>query len=830
MSLEERFEALMKNCEFLKTQNEEKEAQNQYLRKQLESSLKERRKAMRSSSSSRRSGSVRRGKEKEDEPYLGSSTEDESPRFPRRESRPPNNFNDFKVAIPEFEGRLDPDDFLEWIQTVERVFEYKEVPDEQKVKVIALKLRKYASLWWTNLLAKRARQGKGKIRTWEKMKNKLKGRFLPPNYIQANYALLHHLTQGSMSVEEYTREFEKLMIKCDLQEEEEQTIVRYLGGLSPKYSQVVELQAYTTFDDVCLLAHKVETQFKTRAARRDYPRPTPKGPPFNEGSSPLPPKPAPSSNSLPLKNQAPQRNQPPPQTRSNSEPFKPRRCFKCQGLGHIASECPNPRIISLAEWEMSKEEEEREDNLACLKEEEPEEVIEVADEGEMLMIKRVMSGHKEEAEEQRENIFHSRCTVHNKVCSLIIDGGSCANVASSNMVEKLGLHPTVHPHPYKLQWINQGKGLLVNSWCLIPLSIGKSYQDEVWCDIIPMDACHILLGRPWLFDRKVTYDGYLNTYTFLKDGKTITLAPLSPSQIQKRKSPNNQRQTGLILTSVASSVEAPSYALKPVELSQYLEHDPKPNLRTNSFQQGEYDAKGPMVQHPNLQDILRGPENRPKVKKVEQDMISQLPALPGQTFKYKPWIVELVERDPGGITSCSTHPWEAQDLSFPTSPLAANLEIIWSLNKKQTRSCAIPGQIQRTRLWTPIWATKSSPIAMILWGLKLHLAVNTTKAKRLGDDQRLRLEPASQEGGIEETIRNSHASIVGEPPLGQHQRPLDSPRSHQSVATIKEKAQVTTNQATAPPGHTLKPWPGFASNIANDSAGVSACSSHDYLA
>ena len=222
MSLEERFEALMKNCEFLKAQNEEKEAQNLYLRKQLESSLKERRKAMRSSSSSRRSGSVRGGKEKEEETYLGSSSGEDSPRILRREPRPQNtHFNDFKIDIPEFEGKLDPDDFLEWLQTVERVFEYKEIPDEQKVKVIALKLRKYASLWWTNLLAKRARQGKGKIRTWEKMKNKLRGRFLPPNYVQDNYTLLHHLTQGSMSVEEYTREFEKLMIKCDLQEAEE---------------------------------------------------------------------------------------------------------------------------------------------------------------------------------------------------------------------------------------------------------------------------------------------------------------------------------------------------------------------------------------------------------------------------------------------------------------------------------------------------------------------------------------------------------------------------------------------------------------------------------
>jgi len=65
---------------------------------------------------------------------------------------------------------LDPDDFLEWLQTVERIFEYKEVPEDKKVKLVALKLRKYTSLWWTNLLAKRVRQGKVKIRTWEKMR------------------------------------------------------------------------------------------------------------------------------------------------------------------------------------------------------------------------------------------------------------------------------------------------------------------------------------------------------------------------------------------------------------------------------------------------------------------------------------------------------------------------------------------------------------------------------------------------------------------------------------------------------------------------------------
>ena len=46
---------------------------------------------------------------------------------------------------------------------------------------------------------------------------------------------------GNMSVEEYTREFEKLLIKCDLREPEEQTIVRYLGGLDPRYAHVLSL-------------------------------------------------------------------------------------------------------------------------------------------------------------------------------------------------------------------------------------------------------------------------------------------------------------------------------------------------------------------------------------------------------------------------------------------------------------------------------------------------------------------------------------------------------------------------------------------------------------
>jgi len=120
------------------------------------------------------------------------------------------NSNDFRVEIPEYEGKLDPEDFLDWLHTVERLFEFKDVPKEKKVKLVALRLRKYASLWWTNLCAKRVRERKAKIRTWEKMKAKLKARFLCPTYVQDCYSQLHNLNQGNLSVEEYTREFENL--------------------------------------------------------------------------------------------------------------------------------------------------------------------------------------------------------------------------------------------------------------------------------------------------------------------------------------------------------------------------------------------------------------------------------------------------------------------------------------------------------------------------------------------------------------------------------------------------------------------------------------------
>ena len=58
---------------------------------------------------------------------------------------------------------------------------------------------------------------------------------------------------------------------------------------------------------------------------------------------------------------------------------------------------------------------------------------------------------KGDDEVQYENIFHTRCHVQNKVCSVIIDGGSCTNVSSITLMEKLGMVTSKNPRPYKMQ-------------------------------------------------------------------------------------------------------------------------------------------------------------------------------------------------------------------------------------------------------------------------------------------------------------------------------------------------------------------------------------------
>ena len=67
--------------------------------------------------------------------------------------------------------------------------------------------------------------------------------------------------------------------------------------------------------------------------------------------------------------------------------------------------------------------------------------------------------------------------------------------------------------------------MTVTQQCLLNFHIGN-LNKRVLCDVVEMDACHIILGRPWLFDMNVSHDGRENTYEFKKNGKQYKLTSM----------------------------------------------------------------------------------------------------------------------------------------------------------------------------------------------------------------------------------------------------------------------------------------------------------------
>jgi hypothetical protein len=150
------------------------------------------------------------------------------------------------------------------------------------------------------------------------------------------------------------------------------------------------------------------------------------------------------------------------------------------------------------------------------------------------MLRKVLLKLEAEVEKpvQRNNLFRTTCKTKDRVCKVIIDSGSPNNLVSIEMVEKLEMETTAHLKPYKVSWLKKGHHVMVIKQSLVELKIG-GYRDENLCHLIPMDVCHIFLGRPWQFDRNIIHDGRKNTYTLEKNRTTHMFLPIEEKKVKE---------------------------------------------------------------------------------------------------------------------------------------------------------------------------------------------------------------------------------------------------------------------------------------------------------
>jgi hypothetical protein len=112
-----------------------------------------------------------------------------------------------------------------------------------------------------------------------------------------------------------------------------------------------------------------------------------------------------------------------------------------------------------------------------------------------------------------------------------VDSGSTDNIVSTEMVEKLELETIEHPSPYRVLWLQKGHQVNVTKQCLVEFKIG-GYKYEIICDVIPMDVCHLLVGRPWKYDMNVIHDGRKNTCTLENNGRTHMLLSIKDKEVK----------------------------------------------------------------------------------------------------------------------------------------------------------------------------------------------------------------------------------------------------------------------------------------------------------
>ena len=89
-----------------------------------------------------------------------------------------------------------------------------------------------------------------------------------------------------------------------------------------------------------------------------------------------------------------------------------------------------------------------------------------------------------------------------------------------------------HLQPYYIQWLNNSGKVKVTRLVRVNFAIG-CYNDSINCDVVPMQACFILLGRPWQFDIDSLHHGKTNQYYFMRNDKKLVLHPMSLEAILK---------------------------------------------------------------------------------------------------------------------------------------------------------------------------------------------------------------------------------------------------------------------------------------------------------
>ena len=89
-----------------------------------------------------------------------------------------------KVDVAEFSGQsLKPEDYIDWETSLDNFFEFRDTPLDKQFKMAKVKLTKLAATWLEKVQRQRLREGKEKLKSWDKLKKKMRRKYVPSKHV-----------------------------------------------------------------------------------------------------------------------------------------------------------------------------------------------------------------------------------------------------------------------------------------------------------------------------------------------------------------------------------------------------------------------------------------------------------------------------------------------------------------------------------------------------------------------------------------------------------------------------------------------------------------------
>ncbi|KAK1613813.1 hypothetical protein QYE76_019330 [Lolium multiflorum] len=368
-----------------------------------------------------------------------------------------------KFSIPKFEGGADVEEYLTWELKIEKLWRLHDYTEDRKVKLASSEFDGYALRWWDGVTRARPEDNELPVLSWREMKAIMQARFVPTNYLRSIFDKLTLLRQGVKDVDTYFMEMEMLMQRGRVRESLQMTMQRFLHGLKYDIKGIVRHHNYTTVNELLHHAREAEAQLAEEAQIKGRAtgagRYTPRAPPSTAPAPSSRSAPFPTSSSKPVSNVSNTKKSEPAASASGSSMSTARNrdmaCHTCGGKGHFKRDCPNRKVMFFNE---DNEYETGDDADPYAPEDDDYDsdgVDAYPSEARTIVVSQRALNVLPSASTQRCNLFQTMALVGpDKACKVIIDGGSCRNLASKELCTKLKLKYLPHPHPYYIQWLS----------------------------------------------------------------------------------------------------------------------------------------------------------------------------------------------------------------------------------------------------------------------------------------------------------------------------------------------------------------------------------------